>query len=73
MYGSHMAERHVIESNMLASTQRPGGHKSNMFGLNGHLNRYDEFTFADFLNDPNEDPNPDKIGMHSRMEKVYGL
>lgn len=73
MYGSHMAERAVVERSMFASVARPGGFKSSLFGLNGSMGRYEELTFADILNDPNEDPMPDKIGIHSRLEKVYGL
>ena len=44
-----------------------------MFALNGAMGRYEELTFADTLNDPNMDPMPDKLGIHARMEKVYGL
>jgi len=68
-----MAEREVIERSMFASVGRPGGFKSSLFGLNASMGRYEELTFADILNDPNEHPMPDKIGVHSRLEKVYGL
>ena len=73
MYGSHMAERTVIERSMFAANTRPGGFQSSFFSLNGSMGRHEELTFADILNDPNENPMPDKIGFHSRMEKVYGL
>lgn len=72
MYGSHMAERAVVERSIFAASGRPGG-ESSLFALNGALGRYDELTFADILNDPNMAPMPDKIGCHTRMEKVYGL
>jgi|LakMenE01Jun11ns_1017448.scaffolds.fasta_scaffold9576402_1 hypothetical protein len=73
MYGSHMAERAVVERSMFAASARPGGYKSSLFGLNHAMGRYEELTFADILNDPSEDPMPERIGFHSRMEKVYGL
>ena len=72
MYGSHMAERAVVERSIFAATGRPDG-ESSLFALHGSMNRFDELTFADILNDPNQDPMPDKIGVHCRMEKVYGL
>ena len=68
-----MAERAVIERSMFAATGRPGGFQSSLFGLNASMGRYEELTFADILNDPSENPMPDKIGFHSKMEKVYGL
>lgn len=34
MYGSHMAERAVVERSMAAAVGRPGGYNSSMFGLN---------------------------------------
>jgi len=73
MYGSHMPMRAVIERNILAQVSRPGGHGSNMFGLNHSLGKYDELDFADILNDPRESPALDREGFHTRMEKVYGL
>lgn len=72
-YGSHMAMRAVIERNMLAQNQRPGGYGSSMFGLNCHLGRYDELDFADYLNDPNESPALERASFNAQMEKVYGL
>jgi hypothetical protein len=72
MYGSHMAERAVVERSMFAAIGRPDGQGS-LFALNGAMGRYEELTFADILNDPNMDPMPDKLGIHARMEKVYGL
>jgi hypothetical protein len=73
MYGSHMAERAVIERSMFAAVSRPGGIQSSLFGLNSAMGRYEELTVADILNDPSQDPMPDKLGIHCRMEKVYGL
>mgnify|MGYP003347468228 CR=1 FL=1 len=71
-YGSHMAERAVVERSMFGAIGRPGT-ESSLFALNGSMGRYDELTFADILNDPSQDPRPDKLGFHTRMEKVYGL
>ncbi len=73
MYGSHMAERAVIERSMFAAVSRPGGIQSSLCGLNSAMGRYEELTVADILNDPSQDPMPDKLGIHCRMEKVYGL
>ena len=73
MYGSHMAEREVIERSMFAQVGRPAGYKSSLFALNSSMGRYEELTAADILNDPNEHPMPDKIGIHTHLEKVYGL
>lgn len=73
MYGSHMAERAVIERSMFAAVGRPGGQQSSLFALNGAMGRYEELTVADIYNDPEMNPMPDKIGIHSKMEKVYGL
>ena len=72
-YGSHMAERAVVERSMFAASGRPGGFQSSLFSLNGAMNRYEELTFADILNDPNETPMPERTNFHTRMEKVYGL
>ena len=73
MYGSHMAERRVIEGTMLAQVQRPSGYKSNLFGLNMHLGRYDNFDMNDMFADPTEDPLPDMEGNRARVEKRIGM
>ena len=68
-YGSHMAMRRVIEASLLAQVQRPSGHKSSMFGLNHHLNRYEELEASDIYNDPFERPDMDNEGQRFRLEK----
>ena len=73
MYGSHMAQRRVIEGSIMAQVQRPSGYKSNMFGLNHHLGRYDTFDFTDTLNDPYEDPVMDEEGQRARVEQRLGM
>ena len=40
MYGSHMAQRVVMDRNILASVQRVGGTGSSMFGLQMDMGRY---------------------------------
>ena len=72
-YGTHMAQRRVIEGTIFAQVQRPSGYKSNMFGLNHHLGRYENFDFIDTLNDPFEDPIPDEEGNRARVEKRIGM
>ena len=44
-----------------------------MFALNGAMGRYDELTVGDIYNDPEMNPMPDKLGIHAKLEKVYGL
>ena len=44
-----------------------------MFGLNHHLERFDQLDFADFLNDPCENPEMDKEGTRARLEQQFGL
>ncbi len=73
LYGSHMPMRFVIERNILAQTRRLGGYGSSMFGLNMHMDRYDELDFTDILNDPYENPQMEKVGIHAQCEKAYGL
>ena len=73
LYGSHMPMRHVIEANIMAQVQRPSGYKSSMFGLNQHLGRYNEITFADCLNDPSELPEMDTVGTRARYEEKIGM
>ena len=73
MYGSHMAMRHVIEASLLSQIQRPSGHRSNNFGLNHHLGRYEELDVFDIYNDPNACPDMDRDGQRFRMEKSMGM
>jgi hypothetical protein len=44
-----------------------------MFGLNMHMDRYDELDFFDILNDPNESPDTERESVHAKLEKEYGL
>lgn len=73
LYGSHMPMRYVMERSILAQTQRIGGYGSSMFGLNHHMDRYDELDFFDILGGDDQTPVLDKEGPHARMEAVYGL
>ena len=68
-----MAMRHVLEANMLCQIQRPSGFKSSMFGLDHHLQRFDELDVLDILNNPNESPDIDKVGQRARLEVKYGM
>ena len=63
--------RHAIEANMLSQIQRPTGFKSNMFGLNHHLDRYEELDVMDILNNPNESPDIDRVGQRARIEESW--
>jgi hypothetical protein len=65
--------RFVMERNILASTRRLGGYGSSMFGLNIHMDRYDELDFSDILNNPYESPEMEKEGIHAHCEKAFGL
>ena len=71
-YGSHMAMRTVIERNIFAQHQRMGGNGS-AFALQSHMGRMYTLDETDYLNDPRESVFLDKQGIHSRVEKVYGL
>ena len=73
LYGSHLPMRLVMERNILAQTRRLGGYGSSMFGLNMHMDRYDELDFNDILNDPYQTPELEKESIHAKMEKAYGL
>ena len=73
MYGSHMAQRVVMDRNILAQTQRLGGKGSSMFHLQMDMGRYEEMDFADYLNDPSNDPELERDDIHTRCEKIYGL
>ena len=72
-YGSHMAQRVVLDRTILAANQRIGGQGSSMFHLQMDMGRYDEMDFSDILCDPKTDPNMDKEGIHARCDKIYGL
>ena len=73
LYGSHMPMRMVMERSMLAETRRLGGYGSSMFGLNMHMDKYDELDFTDILNDPYCQPRTDKGGIHSAVEREFGV
>ena len=42
-----------------------------MFGLNHHLNRFDELDVMDILNNPNESPDIDRVGQRARFEEMW--
>ena len=44
-----------------------------MFGLNMHMDRYDELDFTDILNDPYQSPQMDKNGINAQMEREFGV
>ena len=71
-YGSHMAMRAVIERNIFAQDQRLNGHGS-AFALQSAMGRLRYLNETDIYNDPRESPYTDKEGIHSRVERVYGL
>ena len=71
-FGSHMAQRTVIERNILAKGQRVYG-KSNHFGLSLHMGLYEQCDFADSFSDPCEQPELSRELPHSKLQKVYGL
>ena len=72
MYGSHMPMRMVIERNIMAKAQRQGA-RSNHFGLNSHMGRFEEIDFCDTLNDAYEQPSYDRSLPHTKLQKIYGL
>ena len=76
LYGSHLPMRFVMERSILSQTRRLGGYGSSMFGLNMHMDRYDELDFTDILNDPYQAPemsNLERDGVHTRVAKEFGL
>ena len=60
-----------MERNILSQCRRLGGHGSSMFGLNSHMDRYDELDFMDILSDPYEIPELEREPIHARLEKAY--
>lgn len=71
-FGSHMAMRTVIERNIFAQHHRIGGDGS-ACALQSHMGRMYTLDETDIYNDPRESPFLDKLGVHARAEKVYGL
>jgi len=65
--------RFVIERNILAQTRRLGGVPSSMFGLNMHMERYDELDFFDILNDPHMAPDQVRVDVHTQAAKEFDL
>jgi hypothetical protein len=55
MYGSHMAQRTVIERTIVSKAQRLFG-SSNHFGLRSVMGKYDEMDFCDMMGDTYEQP-----------------
>ncbi len=72
MYGSHMAMRTVIERTIMSKAQRPFG-KSNHFGLNSDMGKFQVMEFGDTMSDPYEQPTYDRENVHSKMQRIYGL
>ena len=72
-YGSHMAMRTVIERNIYAQVQRHGGERSSMFGLKGHMGKYDQLEMEDIIGNPDESPLMPRETVHARLAKVYCL
>ena len=71
-YGSHMAMRTVIERNIFAQHQRLGGNGS-AFALQSHMGKIYTLDETDIYNDPRDSPFTDKVGVHARVERIYGL
>ena len=71
-YGSHMAQRTVIERNILAKGQRVYG-RSSHFGLNSHMGLYEQCDFTDSFSDPYEQPELSRELPHSQLQRVYNL
>ena len=69
-YGSHMAMRTVIERNIYAQVQRHGGERSSMFGLKGHMGKFDQLEMEDILGNPDESPLMPRETVHARLAKV---
>jgi len=67
-----MAQRIVIERNIMARGQRQLG-RSNHFGLHSHMGHYEQMDFADSFSDPYEQPEFDRELGHKKLEKIYGL
>lgn len=67
-----MAMRAVIENNLFAQQQRLGNLGS-AFALQSHMGRIYKLDETDIMNDPRETPYLDKVGVHARVEKIYGL
>ena len=44
-----------------------------MHGLKAHLGRYEELDFFDIMGEETMNPNVDKVGIHTRAERQYGL
>ena len=61
-----------MERNIFAQHQRLGGQGS-AFALQSHMGRMYTLDETDIYNDPRESPFLDKAGIHTRVEKVYGL
>ncbi len=68
-----MPMRFVMERNILSQTRRLGGYGSSMFGLNMHMERYEDLDFTDILSDPYQTPQMDKEGITGQMEREFGI
>lgn len=73
LYGSSLPMRYVIERQIFGQTKRLTGYGSSMHALNMHMGRYDELDFFDILNDPYQNPERERVGVHARLEQEYGM
>jgi len=71
-FGSHMAMRAVMDRSLFAQQGRLGSMGS-AFALQSHMGRIYKLDETDIYNDPRETCHLDKVSIHSRVEKVYGL
>ena len=44
-----------------------------MFGLKGHMGKYDQLDMEDILNNPDDSPNMPRETVHAQLAKVYCL
>ena len=72
-YGSSLPMRYVIERQIFAQTRRLGGQGSSMHALNMHMGRYDEVDFFDVLGDSYNNPDGERVDVHTRLEKQHGM
>ena len=72
MYGSHMAQRTVLDRTIFSKAQRLYG-RSNHFGLRTDMGAFEEMNVEDTLNDAYEQAAFDRELGHSKLQKIYGL
>ena len=72
MYGSHMAQRTVLDRTIFSKAQRLYG-RSTHFGPRTDMGAFEEMNVQDTLNDAYEQPAFDRELGHSKLQKIYGL